>query len=199
MSLTNSILRATPRDSALVKAILDRLPEFEGRPIRLGFLPSLRARRGRLHSGDRQPGTPVHAASFIRARRIVMDRALFDQASRLGRGEFTRVLLHELFHFVWVRLGNPARDSFQRLIRHEMLARATGELGWSAESRKRIPLLKPSKSRLWREYVCESFCDTGAWLYAGTKCHDEITLARRHRDRRAEWFALQFSGRPIPL
>jgi len=48
--------------------------------------------------------------------------------------------------------------------------------------------------RGWREYLCESFCDTGAWLYAGVKGHDEYTLAARFRKRRRAWFAEAFRG-----
>ncbi|HVT94571.1 MAG TPA: hypothetical protein VHD76_17115 [Bryobacteraceae bacterium] len=198
MSSTTSILRAGPRDRASIAAVLDRLPELEGRPIHVSYLPFLHARRGRLSSGEHQPGQPVHAASFIRARRIVLDHAL-----RSTHGELVRVILHELFHFAWVRLGNPVRASYEGMLRHEIAARARGELGWSAESRKRNDRRwkgnTPAARRAWRDYLCESFCDTGAWLYGGMRRHDEFTLARRHRDRRAEWFALQFGNRPIPL
>jgi hypothetical protein len=42
---------------------------------------------------------------------------------------------------------------------------------------------------LWREYCCESFCDTAAWLYSGVQVHSEFTLAGRYRHRRRVWFA----------
>ena len=42
------------------------------------------------------------------------------------------------FTFAWVRLGNPARRSYESLVREEWKHRARGELGWSAESRKRV-------------------------------------------------------------
>lgn len=187
-------MRASPRDKESIRAVLERLPEFEGRPIRISFLPSLHACRGKLHSGATQAGMPVHAASFIRDRGIVLDHSL-----RNSRAELGRVLLHELFHFVWVRLGNPARSSYGRLLRRELALRARGELGWSAESRKRDHRVGPASPRHWRDYVCESFCDTAAWLYGNTRRHDEFTLARRHRDRRAEWFTTQFRERAIPL
>ncbi|MCU1327875.1 MAG: hypothetical protein JWN34_3245, partial [Bryobacterales bacterium] len=46
-------------------------------------------------------------------------------------------MVHELFHFVWVRLGNPRRKEWESLLRAEWEARAKGETGWSAEWRKR--------------------------------------------------------------
>ena len=191
-------MRPARRDKAAITAILERLPDFEGRPIEVSFLPFLHARRGKLNSGEDQPGQPVHAASFLRLRRVVLDHAL-----RAAREELTRVVLHELFHFAWVRLGNPGRASYAALLRREIAAHAKGELGWSAESRKRggpaAGKTTPASARVWREYVCESFCDTGAWLYGGMRRHDEFTLARRYRDRRAEWFTLHFGTRPIPI
>lgn len=189
MSSTSSILRAARRDNAPLARIAESLPELDGRPIRIGFLPSLHARRGRLHSGSQAAGEPVHAACFIRRRRIVLDEQL-----RSSRAEMTRVILHELFHFAWVRLGNPARASYADVLRREIAAGARGELGWSAESRKRRQKDAPPSAQLWREYVCESFCDTGAWLFGGTRRHEEFTLARRYRDRRAAWFARQFGS-----
>lgn len=163
-----------------------------GRVIRIGFLPALHAEKGRLHSGAGKPGEPVHAASFIRRRAIVLDSSL-----RNSRSELTRVLLHELFHFAWTRLGNPARRSFELLIEAEMAARARGELGWSAEIRKRR--VRDGDRGAWRDYLCESFCDSAAWFYGVFKRHEEFTLARRYRNRRAQWFAMSLSGGPIPI
>ena len=162
---------------------------MEGRSVSLRFLPGLTADRRRLYS-NRPHGEPVHAGSFIRKRRIVLDRELERQPKELAR-----ILVHELFHFAWVRLGNPARRSYEALVREEWERRARGELGWSSESRKRA-LLKQSlrASGPWREYVCESFCDTAAWIYSGVRRHAEYTLAARHRNRRAEWFRGAFGG-----
>ena len=50
----------------------------------------------------------------------------------------------------------------------------------------------------WRDYLCESFCDTAAWIYSGVRRHPEYTLAARHRDRRAEWFRGVFRQRGDP-
>ena len=167
----------------------------------LRFLPALTADRRRLYS-NRKRGEPVHAASYIRKRRIVLDRELAQQPSELAR-----ILVHELFHFAWVRLGNPARGSYAALVREEWRQRARGELGWSAESRKRA-MRKPSPGRHrpgapqaadWREYICESFCDTAAFLYSGVRRHPEYTLAARHRTRRAEWFRSVFERGAIAI
>jgi hypothetical protein len=159
----------------------------------LRFVPALTADRRSLYS-NRPHGQPVYAGSFIRKREIVLDREL----ERNPR-ELARILVHELFHFAWVRLGNPARRSFEALVRAEWKQRARGELGWSAESRKRALLHRAGQRRDWREYLCESFCDTAAWIYSGVRKHPEYTLARRHRDRRAEWFRAELGGRRIPI
>jgi hypothetical protein len=174
--------------------------------VRLRFVPELTAGRGRLYSG-RAFGHPVHAGSFIRKREIVLDRELERQPKELAR-----ILVHELFHFAWVRLGNQRRRSFEALLREEWERGARGELGWSAEWRKRAILKRAidaagagnpedsgslAGSAAWREYLCESFCDTGAWIYSGVRRHPEYTLAARHRDRRAEWFRGAFQARRI--
>jgi hypothetical protein len=165
-----------------------------GRSVSVRFLPALTADRRRLYS-NRPRGEPVHAGSYIRKRRIVLDRELERQP-----GELARILVHELFHFAWVRLGNPARESYAALVRAEWEKHARGELGWSAEMRKRSLLKRspgPATSRLWREYLCESFCDTGAWLYSGVRRHPEYTLPARHRNRRAEWLRGALGGGTI--
>ena len=162
--------------------------------MRLRFLPGLTADRKHLYS-NRPRGVPVFAGSFIRKREIVLDREL----ERRPR-ELARILIHELFHFVWVRLGNPLRRSFEKLVAAEWKRHARGELGWSAELRKKaIAGARPSRSTLWREYLCESFCDTAAWYYSAGRRHPEFTLAARHRNRRAAWFQAVFGQRAIPI
>src|SRR5262249_11038016 len=89
--------------------------------------------------------------------------------------------------FVWLRLGNPRRWSYEKLLLAEWSDGVPGELGWSAEWRK-AELRGPEDTRRWRQYCCESFCDTAAWLYAGAKQHDEFTLPDRSRSRRRKWF-----------
>jgi hypothetical protein len=146
-----------------------------------------------LESGEGK-GREVHAASFLRERRIVLDGALRQQP-----GELARILVHELFHFVWLRAGNPARRSYEILLADELRRRARGELGWSAECRK-VELDtrdRTTRSRAWREYACESFCDTAAWLWARAEEHDEYTLRKRFRTGRQTWFDRFLSGRRL--
>ena len=107
-----------------------------------------------------------------------------------SRAEFPRVFVHELFHFVWARAGNPLRLAWEARMRAEHRARSSGDLGWSAEWRKLAmrPHHVAARSRRWREYCCESFCDTAAWLYSGLPRHPEFRLAAQFRARRRQWF-----------
>ena len=150
------MLRGYPRNcSRSIKAIERRLMALEGRSVGIRFLPALTADRSYLYS-NRPHGQPVYAGSFIRKREIVLDQELESQPRELAR-----ILVHELFHFAWVRLGNPARRSYEALVREEWKQRARGELGWSAEWRKQALETRDVRlrSRRWREYCCESFCD----------------------------------------
>lgn len=175
--------------------ILARLPAMEGKPVRLGLQPALTAHRGRLLSGQ-ETGTPVHAGSFPRRREIVLDNSLCQEPAELAR-----ILVHELFHFVWLRMGNPARRSFEELLAAEFRRGVRGELGWSAGWRKKGLTSRDlnERTRRWREYVCESFCDSAAWLHAGVVKHGEFTLAQRFRNARREWLChFEAAGR-IPI
>ena len=120
---------------------------------------------------------------------ILLDRELLST-----RGEFERILIHEIFHFAWVRLSNANRRSWERLLAAEIRSRAKGELGWSAEWRK--AKLTPSdvraRSAKWRRYACESFCDSAAWLFAGLARHEEFTLTVARRTARKRWFRMKF-------
>jgi len=161
-----------------VRVVLRRLPPLSGAPVRIQGARALGGRRG-----------AVHAGTFVRERRM---------AFHCSRKEFPRIFVHELFHFIWARLGNPARRSYERLVNGEWQAGARGELGWSAEWRKRALAAGDvqSRSRRWREYCCESFCDTAAWLYSGVRRHHEFTLTCGCRARRRTWFAQRIeSGR----
>ncbi len=91
---------------------------------------------------------------------------------------------------MWLRLGNAARRRYEDLLRAEWTARTPGELGWSADWRKRRISARDvrARSRAWREYCCESFCDTAAWLWSGLRRHPEFTLGEKHRRIRARWF-----------
>jgi hypothetical protein len=127
---------------------------------------------------------------------IVLDAELSEDAS-----EHTRILLHELFHFVWVRLGNAGRIRWEESMRSELAARARGEAGWSAEWRKRALRAGDVKERTkaWREYCCESFCDTAAWVFGGCEAagEAEMTLAGKWRRERAAWFSANIEGREL--
>ena len=132
-----------------------------------------------------------HLAGASIPRRLI----LLDAAVLARRGEFERILIHELFHFAWVRLSNQKRLAWEQVLAGEMQKHVKGELGWSAEWRKEIltradPRLRTPK---WRRYACESFCDSAAWMYAGLRAHDEFTLAAASRRKRGRWFAEQFS------
>jgi hypothetical protein len=140
-----------------------------------------------LLSGSPGQGTPVHAACFIRERRIVLEQRLL-RYSRLLR----LILIHEIFHFVWARLGNRKRAEFSRLLEREFFSGARGELGESASVKK---VGKPMRgTRAWSDYVCESFCDTAAFVYSGLRTHAVFTLANRWANRRRSWFETSFKA-----
>ena len=178
-----------------LKLVAPQLPAVEGKPVQIRFLPQLTVDGKRFYSRQKR-GEPVHAGTFIRGRAIVLDSELRTQPEELAR-----ILVHELFHFAWVRLSNQSRSSYEQLISGEFASRARGELGWSAEWRKRALLQASEKSSgpKWREYLCESFCDTAAWLYSGIGNHREFTLARSHRERRAAWFHTTYRKSGIPI
>jgi hypothetical protein len=158
---------------AQIRPLLRRLPELEGRPVRIEFRNGLEDRYGVVHGG-----------AFLRERRITLDAGL-----RGDRRELARILSHELAHFTWIRLGNRRRREYETLIFAELARGARGELGWSAEWRKSA--LAPGdwvgRSRRWREYLAESFCDTTAWRYSGLRNHLEFTLAERFCRERRLW------------
>jgi hypothetical protein len=151
----------------------------------------LTALRGKLLTGE-QRGTAVHAASFIRRREVIVESELIRDP-----GTFRLIFAHELFHFVWVRLGNATRTDFTSLLRTEREHGSSGTVGESSDvSRARLER-QPSGfnfARRWADYACESFCDTGAWLYAGPTRSRWFTLAREHRSARRAWFERVASG-----
>ena len=160
-------------------------PELRGLPIEIAFLPVLRVHRGKLLSGNTVAGREVHAGSFLRQRRVVLDAAL-----KKHPAELDRILTHELFHFAWLRLGNPKRRSYEDLLKREYKTGVEGELGWSAECAKAAITRADStgRTRRWRDYVCESFCDSGAWLFASPGRHEEFTLPSSACRARRRWF-----------
>ncbi|HEX3682685.1 MAG TPA: hypothetical protein VHU83_09075 [Bryobacteraceae bacterium] len=164
---------------------------MSGGPICIRDGAQLTVHRGKLLWGCTERGVAVHAASFLRARQIVLRTELLAEPR-----VFRFILVHELFHFVWARLGNRLRAEFGALARREQTARARGELGESSSLKKErlaaVDYLR--NSRAWRDYVCESFCDTAAWLYSDTGRSAAGTLAKRWRDQRARWFRAAFEG-----
>lgn len=142
------------------------LSPSNGKPIRLRWSSSLRD--GPLEA---------IAGADIRRREIHLHPSLRHDAV-----ERSRILTHELFHYVWVRLGNPRRAQWKALLEAELAANAKGELGWSSQWRK------GALPRNFANYACEAFCDTAAWLYSDCKDHEEYTLSARWRARRRAWF-----------
>ena len=43
------------------------------------------------------------------------------------------------------------------------------------------------RTRRWRDYVCESFCDTAGWYFGSAKRYSEMTLSRDERAERRRW------------
>ena len=154
-----------------------RLPQLCGEPITFSSQAVLYA-----------DTTKVDASAYLRERRVVLDAALTGSEQR-------RVTVHELFHFVWWRLGNPTRWSWESLLAAE---RARGEAGWSAEWRKELLTTEDrrNRTRRWREYVCEAFCDSAAAIYAD---RGQVTLATRFLARRHSWFAATLEARPLSI
>jgi hypothetical protein len=137
-----------------------------------------------------KPSLGAHVAASS-----IPDRVIHLDASVLAHcGEFERILVHELFHFCWVRLSNARRRAWEQVLTRELAARKRGELGWSAEWRKNAlrPIDLRRRTPRWRRYACESFCDTAAWMYCGLRVHDEFTLPASARAVRRRWFTTQF-------
>ena len=157
---------------------------FRGRAIEIRYSRGLRD----------TAGNPAYAATFIRRRLIVLDEELRRQAS-----EHARILAHEIFHFAWVRLGNPVRLEWEGLLRREFIRRVPGEAGWSAEWRK-VRLRTRDvrlRTRGWREYCCESFCDTAAAWLTGSRI--ETTLPLRVLQARFAHLAASLPPGGLPI
>jgi len=171
------------------------MPQLRGRPISVSFQPSLTAHRGKLLSGSTK-GTAVNAGSFLLERRIVLE----DQLKRTPI-ELARIFVHEVFHFAWWRLGNPARKSYEDLLLDELDRGARGELGWSAQRLKERLSVTDRELRTpqWRLYVCESFCDTGGWAFGSKGRYAEMTLAKRWRQRRLQWVKDVLGDGPLTI
>jgi len=154
------------------------LPPLSGLPVRVELRDTL---------------GPHLAATSIPRRLILLDREVL-----LKRGDFERILIHEIFHFVWVRLSNASRRDWENLLAAEA---SPGELGWSAEWRKLKLQSSDAKLRSpkWRRYARESFCDSAAWLFSELKIHDEFTLRVSSRRARKAWFQRNFATGPIHI
>jgi hypothetical protein len=154
------------------------VPPLSGPPIRVELRKTL---------------GPHLAATSIPRRLILLDREVLSK-----RGDFERILIHEIFHFVWVRLSNASRRDWEKLLAAES---STGELGWSAEWRKLKLQSSDAKLRSpkWRRYARESFCDSAAWMFAELKFHDEFTLRMPSRRTRKAWFERNFATGPIHI
>jgi hypothetical protein len=171
------------------------LPELTGGRIKVCLRPALTAHRGMLLSGSPK-GFAVHAAAFLRTREIILGAELVKTPGRFGR-----IFAHEVFHFVWLRIGNQKRLSYENLLQAEMERRARGELGYSAESLKQDLTVtdRATRSEKWRVYACESFCDTAGWAFGGQARYAEMTLAKQFRKLRMRWFAEQMLHQPLPI
>jgi hypothetical protein len=157
------------------------------------FRGSLRISRGKL--SDDTTGTEVHAATFLYQRVMIIENELLSHPA-----ELRRIVTHELFHFVWWRLGNPLRRSWEQVLDFECGSHARGDLGWSAQWRKEALTEKDRlrRSRRWREYACEAFCDSAAWLFSAVPS-DECTLAQRYRSKRQSWFRSLLAVRVLSI
>ena len=213
--------RLTSKERAAVEFWIQRIPEAVARqllssrrrPLKIAVADRLISNRGCVFINQKPPPKRVfsaqkkhsqhslqpHAVSFIPERYIVLERALFRR-----RIEHGRILYHELCHFLWPRLGNPRRRRFQNLIRRQLRERVRGELGYSSGMRKasilaakRDGISRQALTRLRRDYFCECFCDTGAYVLLGSERsqkHSEFTLGRAARERRTRiWEAVVLS------
>lgn len=168
---------------------------MRGRPIHVRYLPELTAWRGQLLSRSHK-GDAVYAGSFLRKRNIVLDEHML-RTPRL----LERIFIHEIFHFIWSKLSVSLRDSYEQLIDLEFEAGVAGELGWSAESMKLKlnPGDRTARNRRWKDYLCESFCDSGGWCFGHAKRYSENTLPRAQRAARRVWIRQNLQPGPLAV
>ncbi len=166
------------------RAVFRRMPELRGRRIYVRYRPALTAWRGKLLSNSMK-GDRVYAGAFLSKRRIVLE----EQMLRTPR-VLERIFIHEVFHFVWTRLGNPLRKKFELLVLAEIEGGTRGDLGWSAESLKNglTAADRRLRTRKWKYYLCEAFCDTAGWFFGSTRRYAEMTLDKPGRATRRCWF-----------
>jgi hypothetical protein len=155
----------------------------------------LTAYKGKLLSKSHK-GDAVYAGSFLRKRRIVLEEQMLKTPRVLER-----IFVHEVFHFVWSKAPKALRESYSKLIAGEMHSGVRGELGWSAESMKLklTPEDLAEHSRRWKDYACESFCDTAGWYFGTSRRYSEMTLGREPRRCRIRWVRQNLIGRSRPF
>jgi hypothetical protein len=169
----------------LLFATWSGLPLELSNPVQVAFLPELTAHKDKLLSGQER-GTAVYAATFIRQRRIVLESGLLARPAALRF-----IFVHEVFHFVWSRLGNTRRNEYVRLVAQEVASNARGELGESSSVKKeelRGDSAISSSPAVWRDYACESFCDSAAFLFTGVVVHEGAKLGKTWIAFRRKWF-----------
>ena len=112
-----------------------------------------------------------------------------------------RIFVHEVFHFVWSKLNHATRRSWDSLIRAEMENGVRGEFAWSAELAKQrvTPDSMANHTRRWKDYLCESFCDTAAYCFGNTLPHSEMTLDSFTRRSRRAWVSAHLTERSLPI
>ncbi|HYO82281.1 MAG TPA: hypothetical protein VES20_12830 [Bryobacteraceae bacterium] len=171
------------------------MPELRGHTIRVRYRPRLTAWRGQLLSKSHK-GDAVYAGCFLRKRQITLDASMLRTPRVLER-----IFIHEVFHFVWSKLDQATRRSWDALIRAEVKSSVRGELAWSAESMKnRVTAADmQQRSRRWKDYLCESFCDTAAWYFGTVRRYAENTLDRDTRDQRRAWVLANLAERSLPV
>ena len=177
------------------KAVYGRIPELKGRPIDVSFRPMLTAYKGRLLSKSHK-GDSVYAGCFLKRRKIVLEELMLKTPRVLER-----IFVHEIFHFVWSKLGNPIRQSFEELIRSEVERGTRGDLGWSAESLKLKLTPEDIENRTirWKYYLCEAFCDTAGWYFGSARAYSEMTLDRESRSGRRRWVKQHLVPRTLSI
>lgn len=177
------------------KSVFHRLPALRGRRIHVRYRPRLTSWRGKLLSNALK-GDAVYAGAFLTKRRIILEERMLKTPRVLER-----IFIHEIFHFVWSKLGNPLRLSFEQLLRDEFEQGAQGDLGWSAESLK-LQLTQAdidNRTRRWKYYMCEAFCDTAGWVFGSARRYSEMTLPCLHRRARRKWFRKHLAPRSLSI
>jgi hypothetical protein len=175
--------------------VFERMPDLRGEVIHVTFRPMLTAYRGKLLSKSHK-GDAVYAGSFLRKRRIVLEEQMLKTPRVLER-----IFVHEVFHFVWSKASKSLRESYEDLIAREVAKGRPGELGWSAECLKikLTPGDRAERSRRWKDYLCESFCDSAGWYFGTARRYSEMTLDRESRRTRINWLRANIVDRQRPL